>query len=171
MGQVVYSNTDGMQSDGPPPILRAVALTAQSSETRYSPTGVRETTPQVRRMRLKSDDVCAVIGSSSLWDWLTPEEVVTIVGQNMHRMAADAADAVAAEVRKRMGEPSANDAYCELTLIVLYFAGEHYVKDFDVGRANHLDGDPFVSESLLANSDISGAEGCCASSLSRRVIE
>merc|ERR1712232_889320 len=125
-----------MQFDGPPPILRAVEMTAQSSEKkgnqvdtfRFGSVSHVRSTPQVRRMRLKSEDVCVIMGSSALWKWLTPEEVVTIVGQNMHRMASDAADAVIAEVRRRMGDPSMSESDDELTFIVLYLAGENYVK-------------------------------------------
>merc|ERR1712048_65462 len=128
--------------------------------TRATSNGDAQSTPQVRRMRLKPDDVCVVLGTGGLWKWLTPEEVITIVGQSMHRMASDAADAVAAEVRRRMKDPSASDPSDELTFVVVYLAGENYVKDFDIGRASHLEGDPFVSSTLLSDAELSDARGC-----------
>lgn len=161
--QEVYSNAQNIKQwinyDGPPPILRAVDLTADAATAAGSSS---QGVPEVRRMRLKADDVCVVMGTGTLWKWLTPEEVVTIVGQNMHRMASDAADAIAAEVRKRMGQPSADDTGEELTLIVLYLAGENYVKEFDILRATHLEGTPFISESLVSVADVGGTQKCCA---------
>jgi serine/threonine protein phosphatase PrpC len=159
-----------MQFDGPPPILRAVDLTAQSADGVYSGDtaggggGAGEgqlaqgdsNRPAVRRMRLKPDDVCVVIATQGLWKWLSPEEVVTIVGQNMHRMASDATEALLGEVRRRQqpmdetGNGQTEKAIDkELTIVVIYLAGERYVKDFEIERANHLNGEHFVSEGLL----------------------
>jgi len=182
--------------DGPPPILRAVDLTAQSPSEGWGSqadigagTPARHDKPEVRRMRLKSDDVCVIIGTSALWNCLSPEEVVTIVGQNMHRMASDAAAALAAEVQRRASvQPgaipeteasqggsmhsefagcstlhSARQRELELTVIVVYLAGERYVKDFDVDRASHLEGQRYVSEGLMKAGDTRGfdpAMGC-----------
>lgn len=93
--------------------------------------------PEVRRMRLRAEDVFVILGTSGLWKRLSPSEAVTIVGQNLHRMASDAAEALAAEVNRRaaaFGLPVAED----LTVIVVYLAGDSYVNDFDPQRATHL---------------------------------
>lgn len=156
--------------DGPPPILRAVDLTAQSPDGNSGsqadigagfPASAGK--PEVRRMRLKPDDVCVIIGTSALWSCLSPEEVVTIVGQNMHSMASDAAAALAGEVQRRssvqlgsatLGDsPFASSRTHELTVLVVYLAGERYVKDFDFERANHLDGERYVSDGLMKADD------------------
>merc|ERR1712226_810381 len=99
-------------------------------------------------MRLKADDVCAIIGTHCLWQWLSPEEVVTIVGQNLRRMACDAADALASEVRRRMldaSEKKLTRLHDELVVIVILLAGEHQTREFDIGRAGQLLSDHFVS--------------------------
>merc|ERR1712054_423564 len=112
-------------------------------------------------MKLKPEDVCAIIATQCLWKCLSPEEVVTIVGQRLNRMATDAAEALAAEVRRRT-QPASNSAQGsnveaeeenELTVIVIYLAGERYVKDYDIERAGHLDGDFFASEGLVPAKD------------------
>eukprot|EP00927_Polykrikos_kofoidii_P050275 TRINITY_DN44193_c0_g1_i1.p1 TRINITY_DN44193_c0_g1~~TRINITY_DN44193_c0_g1_i1.p1 ORF type:complete len:476 (-),score=67.56 TRINITY_DN44193_c0_g1_i1:534-1961(-) len=188
-GQESYSDSRMMKQwlkfDGPPPILRAVDLTAsQNLPSQVGDPGLAahptllggancEDTdgvatlpgPEVRRMRLKSDDVCVVIGSTVLWNWLSPEEVVTIVGQNMHRMAGDAADAIINEVRIRMGDPSEDrgNSCGDITVVVIFLAGSCYVKDFDMGRARHLSGRRYVSNGLTEAHDGSRFVGClCA---------
>lgn len=153
--------------DGPPPILRAVDLTAQSDSggsgiaaadsaggggqgDQSSRTGSLDGRPSVRRMKLKPEDVCVIIATQTLWRYLTPEEVVTIVGEHLNCMASDAADALTSEVRRRSQPPPGKmPVEEELTIIVVYLAGERYVKDFEIERANHLEGDVFVSEGLL----------------------
>lgn len=187
-----------LQFDGPPPILRAVDLTAQTSEAsgslkiqqfNLSGSGVSagdtaaggyteescrsnvqaDGCPDVRRMKLKPEDVCVVIATQGLWKCLTPEEVVTIVGQRLNCMASDAADALTAEVRRRLrpchGSVEAENLAAieeELTVVVIYLAGERYVKDYDRERANHLNGDFFASEGLLPPREARGFQwGCC----------
>jgi len=169
--------------DGTPPILRAVELTAQSdlpsgvsagdsaggggqSSRAGEAQGKADGTPNVRRMKLKPEDVCVVIATQALWNCLSPEEVVTIVGQRLNRMAADAANALVVEVRRRtMPFASAEDDPAldqELTVMVIYLAGERYVKDFEIERSNHLAGDYFTSEGLMPAKDIPGLPwGCC----------
>eukprot|EP00929_Paragymnodinium_shiwhaense_P038580 TRINITY_DN20370_c0_g1_i2.p1 TRINITY_DN20370_c0_g1~~TRINITY_DN20370_c0_g1_i2.p1 ORF type:complete len:375 (-),score=63.50 TRINITY_DN20370_c0_g1_i2:65-1189(-) len=155
--------------EGPPPILRAVDLTAaQAGEEaeEAGPTttcGLRPTAhePEVRRMRLKPGDVCVVIGSESLWRWLTPDEVVTIIGQNMHRMATLAANALLAEVRKRMSDPASQKPEDYVTVVVVYLTGESYVQDWSMDRAQHMQGALYVSESLTESPDFGDLAGCC----------
>jgi len=161
-----------IQFEGPPPILRAVDLTAPSDGVcggdsagggAQDPACERPKAgdkPAVRRMKLKSDDVCVVIATHCLWKCLSPEEVVTIVGQNMNRMASDAAEALVSEMRRREDPLAGNDECEDLSVIVVYLAGERYVKDFDFGRASHLDGECFVSEGLMPAKEPSGFAGC-----------
>lgn len=149
----------------PPPLLRAVDLTAASqspdaavaSQQSFEPdsvafgeshTGARRgfghlvdastssksngdaaggcrshrVDPEVRRLKLKPDDVFVIIGSSGLWGRLSPAEAVTIVGQNLHRVACTATEALLAEARKR----NATDSD-DLTAIVLYLQGDRLV--------------------------------------------
>lgn len=158
----------------PPPLLRAVELTAESSDQAAS--GWRRTdgtvdsadgaggppvavgsrffgnsklrsasgaaaggsapcAPEVRRLRLKPEDVFVVLGTSGLWQHLSPSEVVTIVGQNLHRMASDAVDALVTEIERRSMPGTATE---DLTAMVVFLAGERYVSDFDIHRAHHL---------------------------------
>lgn len=157
-----------IEFDGPPPILRAVDLTApgdgvcggDSAGGGPQPSPLAADKPAVRRMKLKPDDVCVIIATQGIWKCLSPEEVVTIVGQNMNRMASDAAQAVISEVRRRETPNGPDDNSEELSVIVVYLAGERYVKDFDFARANHLGGDCFVSEGLMPAKEPSGIEAC-----------
>lgn len=143
----------------PPPILRAVDLMApgedasQGDREDFSSATLSE--PEVRRMRLKEEDVCAILGTDCLWQWLSPEEVITIVGQRMTSMACDAADALSAEIRKRMVCDAKRSgirghASVELVAVVVYFAGSRYVRDFDARRAegSRRLGTCFVSDGL-----------------------
>lgn len=176
-----------LQFDGPPPILRAVDLTAESSDSARGPgiaagdsaggggkrrdsPGQANCSPDVRRMKLKPEDVCVIVATQALWKCLSPEEVVTIVGQRLNRMASDAADALVAEVRRRcqpisissQGGLSEGEEEDELSVLVIYLTGERYVKDFEIERANHLQGDSFVSEGLMpATEPVALQWGCC----------
>merc|ERR1712176_1281227 len=76
--------------------------------------------PEVRRMRLKPEDVFVIIGSSGLWSCLSPDEAVEIVGRQLHRMAADASAALQTAATKRMLPGTAAK---DLTVIVIYLAG------------------------------------------------
>lgn len=83
-------------------------------------------TPEVRRLRLKPEDLFVVLGTGGLWQWLTPAEAVTIVGANICRPSWCAVDALASEVHRR-SKPSAPPD--DLTIVVVYLAGERYVRE------------------------------------------
>jgi len=124
----------------PPPVqhpgLNGLARAFGNSRMRGSSGGgSMSNTPEVRRMRLKPEDVFVVLGSGGLWKHLSPTEVVTIVGQNLHRMAADAAGALLSEVHKRETPDSATE---DTSVMVAYLAGSNYVTDFDLQRASHV---------------------------------
>lgn len=98
-------------------------------------------TPEVRRMRLKPEDVFVVLGTAGLWARLSPTEVVTIVGQHLHRPATAAAEALAAEAQRRAGSGGAPGASREapgedLTVLVVYLQGDRYVQAEDTHLLN-----------------------------------
>eukprot|EP00927_Polykrikos_kofoidii_P072773 TRINITY_DN68866_c0_g1_i1.p1 TRINITY_DN68866_c0_g1~~TRINITY_DN68866_c0_g1_i1.p1 ORF type:complete len:483 (-),score=63.09 TRINITY_DN68866_c0_g1_i1:48-1496(-) len=134
-----------------PLLLRAVELTAvsivensvdgickrQPSGSGDSVEGVESTdakgacNPGVRRMRLKSEDVFVVLGTSGLWNRLAPSEVVTIVGQHLHQAALHAADALVAEAERRHS-PGARAADDDITVMVLYLQGDRFVEKVSI---------------------------------------
>lgn len=100
-----------------------------SSSTSY---GV-SSAPEVRRMRLKPEDVFVVLGTAGLWKRLGPADVVAIVGQNLHLMAADVAHVLAAHAEQV--RVAGND---DITVMVVYLNGDRHVNEFDKRRASHL---------------------------------
>eukprot|EP00928_Gymnodinium_smaydae_P036271 TRINITY_DN25373_c0_g1_i1.p1 TRINITY_DN25373_c0_g1~~TRINITY_DN25373_c0_g1_i1.p1 ORF type:complete len:549 (-),score=74.83 TRINITY_DN25373_c0_g1_i1:104-1693(-) len=93
--------------------------------------------PEVRRLRLKPEDLFVIMGTTGLWNHLSPAEAVAIVGQNLHRPARSAADALVTEVTKRsvLGGAGAED----LTVFVLYLQGERFVQPDDGTNVNLFD--------------------------------
>lgn len=164
---VVESSTDAGKDMTTP---RSRGLARAFGDSRLRVGGAQPCKPDVRRLRIKAEDVFVVLGTSGLWQTLSPMEVVTVVSQNLHRMAADAADALVAEVQRRgPGATSARSCAdgvsqdCSppegLTVIVMYLAGERYVRDFDVRRARHLP-EEHQEWRLQETLDIRGKCGC-----------
>merc|ERR1712224_217888 len=90
---------------------------------------------EVRRMRLKPEDAFVIIATSGLWSRIEPEEAVRLVSENMHRVADDAAAALANEAAKRRRDSMTNrenyrDAGPDdITVVVIYLSGESYVSN------------------------------------------
>jgi len=96
--------------------------------------GRRSCMPEVRRLRLRREDIFVILGTGGLWKRLSPTEAVTIVGQNLHRSATNAADELVAEVERRRAPGRLAE---DLTAVVLYLAGERYVQDRELQSAGH----------------------------------
>jgi len=102
--------------------------------------------PVVRRMKLKSEDLFIVLGTSGLWSYLSPDDAVAIVSQGLHLMAADSARALRMEALRRAALARAPPGYIsghyanqhDITAVVVYLAGARYVSDFSVHRADHV---------------------------------
>jgi len=163
---VVESSADLGKDHLPTPRSRGLARAFGDSRLRVG--GIEACKPDVRRLRIKPEDVFVVLGTSGLWQKLSPMEVVTVVGQNLHRMAADAADALVAEVERRSGNGTERSTASQdnsegVTVIVMYLAGDRYVKDFDVRRARHLP-EEHQEWKMQEALDIRGKCGCLSGS-------
>jgi len=102
--------------------------------------------PEVRRMRLKQEDLFVVLGTSGLWNYLSPDDAVAVVSQGLHLMAADCARALRMEALRRAALARAPPGYMsghyspqqDITAVVVYLAGARYVSDFSIHRAGHV---------------------------------
>mmetsp|Transcript_24553 Transcript_24553/g.68327 ORF Transcript_24553/g.68327 Transcript_24553/m.68327 type:complete len:519 (-) Transcript_24553:35-1591(-) len=108
--------------------------------------------PEVRRMRLKPEDVFVILGTG-LWKFLTPADAVAIVGRNVHKPAEEAAAALVNEVERRYARGAAPD---DLSVVVLFLQGERFVQE---GRSG---GAPGVHMLRTAQDHLAGC-GCVPS--------
>jgi len=101
--------------------------------------------PEVRRMRLKPEDLFVILGTSGLWNYLSPDDAVAVVSQGLHLMAADAARTLQREALRR-AQARTPPGYIaghysnqqDITAVVVYLAGARYVSDFSIHRADHV---------------------------------
>lgn len=116
--------------------------------------------PEVRRMRLRPEDLFAVLGTAGLWAQVSPDEAVALVGQHLRRMAGDAAAVLQAEAARRAARAGPAAPSEDITVVVVYLKGKEYVAQFDPWRASHV---PEDRRGLLATSD--GPRGGCPAAL------
>lgn len=117
----------GRQRLGIGGVPRIGGATGNQGGTGGAPHGLSNTC-SIRHLRLKPGDVFLIFGTEGVWKWLSPTEAVTIVGQSLHRVAADAANALVEEVAHRRAS-SNTPCHADLTAIVLYLAGDRYVTE------------------------------------------